>query len=111
MVRRRSKNLGKTRLTKVGRGKSKKGGLWRAFLYAGAILLLAYALIVISTVVRRAYEVKNANMLSEEASQRLLIEREGLKSRLFVLKSSHDQSIVGAWIVVSNEKLGSNLVY
>lgn len=111
-MNKRNRKIRKTKSLDTGRRGGKKGlSLPKVFLYF-LIIALAFIGVYRLFVVLSDYSgSKIVNRLSESAAERLLIERDGLESILIAVKSSHEDSIVGAWIVVSNEKLGSTMVY
>ncbi len=49
--------------------------------------------------------------LSKSASERILIEREGVESTLYVFEAPIDNRILAAWVVIKNMRNGSTVVY
>ncbi len=79
-------------------------------LYALIVVLVLLTYLVIVKI--GAFDaVRITNVVNTTASQRLLIDREGVSTTLYVFQSPMDKKLIGGWIVISNEKTGSNMVY
>lgn len=97
----------------LNEGRSVKGDN-KKLIKTGITFLVILLILSICGLVYYSFTLKSispSSSLSSEAKDRLLIEREGLKSTLVVLSDNDNVKIVGAWYVVFNEKNSATVVY
>lgn len=102
---------------KIDRASRKSDGWKRlsAYLKKGplllALIMVVFAAYYVGIRFRNYNGLKITDSLSESASERLLIDKEGVESTLYVFEAPIDDRILSAWIVIRNIKSGSSLVY